>query len=240
MFKLFKAILQKAGQYSALALTAAIQNSGIAALYLGTSTLLAAILTAAYLTYAWDIDSTKVYRAVATLQGSDLSAIRQSERDAAAQISYDAMIAERAKRLREDEFRRDVTQRAASLQLPPEDPKPQPPPPPSAAERIDAYKKRIADDLAQSEAAGLDEQTRLIANMVPDQAKEVIRKLWKDGANKRVVQMLTAMEEKERERILYAMRESNDEELKDLCEILQRIGDGEPMRSVIQKAAEEP
>jgi len=237
---MFKKIGQMAGQYAKFALAAAIQNSGTAALYLGTSTLLAAILLAVLLTFAWKIDSQRAYRALAILQGVELDEIQQAERDEAAKISFQDTLDRRAARLLSDEFRQDITQRALSLQLPPEDPKPELPSPPSAAERIDAYEKRIAADLARSRADGLDEETRLIANMIPDQAKEVIRKLWKDGANKRVIQMLTAMEDRERERILYAMRESNDEELKDLCEILQRIGDGEPMASAIKEAAKEP
>ena len=75
--------------------------------------------------------------------------------------------------------------------------------------------------------------------MPPFQAKEVIRNLWQENPQ-RVLQMLSGMEERSRQRILYAMDESDDEELKDLCEILQRIGDGEPMLSTIERAANEP
>jgi len=146
----------------------------------------------------------------------------------------------RAELNRGDEFRQEITQRATALQLPPADPLPQPPPPPSAADRIDAYVQRVRADQARASSAGLDEQTRILEAGSPEWAKEVIRKLWKDGANQRVLQILMAMEEKSRERILFAMLESNDEELKDLCEIMQKIGDGEPMRSLLEEAAKEP
>jgi hypothetical protein len=48
--------------------------------------------------------------------------------------------------------------------------------------------------------------------------------------------MLLDMEERPRRRILYAMETSEDAELRDLCDILQRIGDGEPMLSMINDA----
>ena len=237
---MFKMILQKVSEYSKMALQAAMQGSGMAALYLCTSTLLAAILLTAYLTYAWNIDKTKWYKALAILQGLEIIDIQKAEQDRIAEMSYEDVLGRRAQRLREEEYNRDVSQPVFSLPLPPEDPKPTPPPPPSEADKISAYEKRVKADLDKAKSAGLDEQTRLIENMDPDQAKEVIRKYWKDGQNRRVLQILMAMEDKPRENILYAMQETNEEELKDLCEILQKIGDGEPMASIIEDAAKEP
>ena len=237
---MFNTLRQKLGQFTKMALTAAMQGSGTAALYLGSSTLLAAMLITAILAYAWDIDRGKWYRALAILRGVELAETQKAVRDRVAEISYEEMIADRAKRLRREEFSREITPRATSFQLPPEDSKPATPPPPSDADRIDAYVQRVNADKAKAQSAGLEEQTRLIENMMPDQAKEVIRRFWKDGAYQRVLQILLAMEDKPREKILFAMRESNDEELKDLCEILQRIGDGDPMTSIIDNAAKEP
>ena len=236
---MFRTILQKANQYSRAALAAAMHASGTAALYLGTSTLLAGVLLATLLTFAWDIDSKRWYRALATLQGIELAEIQQAEREAAAAASFEDTIERRAERLRQDEFAREITGRTSQLQLPPEDPGPPMPPPPSDADRIGAYEQRIRDDRARAQSAGLDEQTRLIENMIPNQAKEVIRRLWRDGSERRVMDILLAMEDRPRERILFAMQETNDDELRDLCEILQRIGDGEPMRSAIDDAARE-
>jgi len=42
------------------------------------------------------------------------------------------------------------------------------------------------------------------------------------------------MEEKKRDEIYAAMQ--GEEELKELCILLQRIGDGEPMRKVLEDA----
>ena len=237
---MIKNILQKAGQLSRVAITAAIQGSGTGALYLGTSTLLAGILLAAYLAYAWNITPTKWYRALAILQGYELAAIQKAEQDRAAEIYYQNVRTYRGERLLDEDYNRDVTQQISSFSLPPKDPEPPPPPPPpSDAERIGAYAKRVADDLAKARTSGLDEETRLLENMDPEQAKEVIRKLWKDGANQRVLTMLLDMADKRRGEILYTMQQENAEELKDLCDILQRIGDGEPMTSIINNASKE-
>ena len=236
---MIKNILQKVNQYSKAVLAAAMQSSGTAMLYLCTSTLLAAILTGAWLTYAWDIDKEKWYHAMAVLRGLEEDEIRQAERERIAELSYEAVREERARRFRENEFQRDVRQQSASFSLPPADPPSLPPPPPSDAERISAYEQRVRADTARSQAAGLADQTDLIENMEPVKAKEVIRRLWKEDPN-RVLQMFSAMEDRRRKDILYAMEETNDEELKDLCEILQRIGDGAPTTSIIENAAREP
>jgi len=238
---MFKKILRTIGQYTKAALQAVAKGSGPVTLYFCTSAFLAAILLTAILTYKWDIDKTKWYRVLAILQGLEIVEIQKAEQDRAAEISYENVLARRAERLRAEEYHQAITQQIATLPPPPEEPKPPPPPPaPSDAERISAYTQRVREDLARATTAGLDEVTRLIGKADPDWAKEVIRKLWKDGANQRVLQMITAMEDRERERILYAMQESNDQELKDLCEILQRIADGEPMTSIINNAAKEP
>ena len=150
-------------------------------------------------------------------------------------------MAERAKRGLTSEYQ-TVRQQIADLPLPPPGEPVAPPPSsvPSSADQISAYLKRVQADLAKARTAGLDEQTRLIENMDPEQAKEVIRKFWKDGQQQRVLTMLLDMTDKRRGEILYTMEQENTEELKDLCEILQKIGDGEPMSSIISQAAEEP
>ena len=239
MFKMFKRILQSALGLSKAAVRVAIQGSGTASLYLCTSTLLAGLLLTAYLTYAWNIDARKWYRALAILQGIEVEETLQAERDRAAEMNFERVLEERAVRLLEHEFQREVRQGAFSLPPPPEEPIPEPPSEPSDGERIGAYERRVQADLAQARSAGLAEQTQLIENMIPDQAKEVIRRLWQENPQ-RVLQILMDMEERSRQRILYAMRESNDAELKDLCEILQRIGDGDPMTSIIDQASQTP
>jgi hypothetical protein len=221
------------------ALNLAVHGSGATALYLCTSVLLAGALLAVYYAHAWDVDKKKLFKALAVLQGLDIAEMQQAAADKIADMSYDEVREWRAKRDLRDDYNREITQQMGSFTLPPEDPKPAPPPPPSDAARIGAYEQRVKTDVAKSKAAGLADETDLIENMPPDDAKEVIRRLWKEAPT-RVLQMLNAMEDRRRKSILYAMETSNDEELKDLCEILQRIGDGAPMTSIIENAAKEP
>ena len=218
-----------------------MQGSGTAALYLCSSTFLAMLLLAAYVSYAWDIDKERWYRALAVLQGIEDDEAQEEVRNRIIDTSYNATLDRRAERGLTDEYQA-VRQQIVDLPLPPPDEPAAPPPPPapSSADRINAYLKRVKDDLAKSQSAGLDDLTDIVGNADPDWAKEVIRKFWKDGQNKRVLQMFAAMEDRERKRILYSFLVEDTEELKDLCEMLQRIADGEPLSSIINNAAEEP
>ena len=236
-----KKILQMVTGLAKTALQTAIQGSGMAALYFCASAFLAALLLIPLLVYAWNIDKERAYRALAVLQGVEATEIQQAERELIAEKGADAMLERRAMRNMERDYFEGVTQSVAALPPPPEPPKPEPPPPvPSDAERISAYDQRVKADVARANSAGLGDLTDIIGNADTDWAKEVIRKFWKDGENKRVLQMFAAMEDRERKKILYAMQQDVTDELKDLCEILLRIGDGEPMTSILNNAAREP
>jgi len=238
---MFKALRQKIGQFTKAALSAALRHSGTAALYLCSSALLAGILVATILSFQWNIDREKWYRALAILQGIELDEIQQAERDAIATISRGDILEQRAIRDREDEYRQEITGRATSFALPPAEPGPPPPPvPPSDAERISAYQQRVNADRASAQSAGFASMTETLSRASPEWAKEVIRRYWKEGQQRLVLDALTALEERPRERILFAMQETDDEELKDLCEILLRIAAGDPMTSIIEGAAREP
>jgi len=236
---MFNTILQKVGQFSKAALSLMVRGSGTAALYLCTSTLLAAILLAGYLIYNYGIDKERTYKAFAILMGHDISDAQKAAIDRIAEMSYDNVLEHRAQRRLDDEFNREVRQPAVMLPLPPEAPQPEPPPPaPSDAEMIGAYQRRIQDDLARARTAGRDEMTRLIEDrgMDLEQAKEVIRKFWKDGFKDLVLMTLLDMADKRRGDILYTFDQNNAEELKDLNEILKDISDGKPMTSIIEDA----
>jgi hypothetical protein len=240
---MFRFNFRKLKRRAKSALAAMLRGSGTGALYLATSTLLAALLLGTYLTYAWDIDKEKWYKAFAALRGDDISEMRQAARDRIAGLSHDDILEHRAMRLLKEDFDRDVRRPTESLPLPPEDPKPDPPPPaPSETERLNAYDKRVEDDLAKYRTAGHDEMTRLIEDqsMDVDQAKEIIRKFWKDGFKDLVLVTLLDMADKRRGDILNAFQTSTPDELKDLNEILKDINDGKPMTDIIKKAANEP
>ena len=235
---MIKRLLQKAVGLSKAALLGAIKGAPMGALYFCATTLLAATLVAAYLAYAWNIDQEKLFRAYAILQGIEIAQIQQAERDAAAEIAFERVLAERARRHRELEFQWGVRDYSAGLPGPPVEPSPEPLEDPEETQRLSEYLRRVEADLARARTEGLAEQTRIIEEADVDQAKEIIRRLWNDGQNRRVLQMLMDMEDRPRQNILYAMQETNEEELRDLVDILQRIGDGEPRASIIREAAD--
>ena len=233
---MFKTILQKAGTYSKIAL----RGSGPATLYFLSSACLAMLGVAALATYAYNIDKERWYKALAVLQGLELVEIQKAAEDRIADMSYEAVLEQRAKRLRKEEYQQAVTQQIAAFPPPPEEPKPESPPPePSDAEKISAYDQRIKRDMDRVRTAGRDELTRLIEdkNMDVEQAKEVIRKFWKDGFKDLVLMTLLDMSDKRRGEILYAFRHDNPEELKDLNEILKDISDGKPMVNIFENAS---
>ncbi|MDR0337806.1 MAG: hypothetical protein LBI18_12020 [Planctomycetaceae bacterium] len=214
-----------------------LKMTGTLALYGCTSMFLAAVILGAYLKYAWQIDHAKWIKMLAVAQGFEIADIHQAVEDRIAAMSYEEVLEHRAKRTREEEFQRESVEKTIAVLSPPpvEAPTPETKPEPQNDSLIKAFEKRLAEEKKKAGEAGLAEETRLLENMEPAQAKEVIRRLLKDGAIQRVLTMLLAMEEKNRGEILYTMQD--EEELKDLCDILQRIGNGEPLTSFIDNAA---
>ncbi|GHT44901.1 hypothetical protein FACS189454_03490 [Planctomycetales bacterium] len=214
----------------------AVQGAGVAALYVGASTCLAAILLGLYLKYAWNIDAAKYYKMLAIAQGVEVEQQQRAAAERVAEIGYENVLERRARRNRETEFQQESILQQIVAEPAPEDPKPEPKPVVDDKTRINAFQKYVDDQKKAAQSEGLAEETRLLENMEPEQAKEVIRKLWKDGAMKRVLEMLLAMEERRRGDILYTMNQEKTDELKDLCDIMQRIGNGEPMAGVLAEA----
>ncbi|MDR2438171.1 MAG: hypothetical protein LBE12_02215 [Planctomycetaceae bacterium] len=214
-----------------------LKITGTLALYGCTSMFLAAVILGAYLKYAWQIDHEKWIKMLAIAQGFEIADIQRAVEDRIAEMSYEEVLEVRAKRTREDEFQRESVAQTIVIAPPPAE---TPVEEKKKAEQKDdslikAFEKRLAEEKKKANDAGIAEETRLLEEMEPEQAKEVIRRLIKDGAMQRVLTMLLAMEEKNRGEILYAMQ--GEEELKDLCDILQRIGNGEPLTSLIDNAA---
>jgi len=214
-----------------------LKGTGTAALYGCTSMFLATVLLGLYLKYAWQIDHEKWVKILAVAQGLELADIQQAVQDRIAEMSFDEVLERRAARTREEEFQRNAIDKQIVITPPPpaEEPKPDEKTAKVDDSREKAFEKKVKDYLDKAREAGLAEETRLLEKMEPEQAKNVIQKLWKDGKVQRVLTMLLAMEDKNRGEILYTMQ--TDEELKDLCDILQRIGNGEPLAAVIEDAA---
>ncbi|GHT35125.1 hypothetical protein FACS189427_03750 [Planctomycetales bacterium] len=217
-------------------LDALLKISGTVALYGCTSTFLAAILLGAYLSYAWNIDKNKRLRLWAIAQGHDIADLQRQIEDKIARMSYDDVLELRAKRLREAEFQNNSSENAVKEIV--------------AADEKDidaklkqfrrqraAFDKYVNDYVAGMKTKGLSEETRLIEEAEPEMAKDIILGIIKEYNDyNRVLTMLLAMDEQKRGAILYAM--SGEEEQKKLVDLLQRIGNGEPLAKVAEDAAD--
>lgn len=211
-----------------------LKITGTAALYGFSSLFLASLILGTYLAYAWNIDKSKRNRMLAIAQGHDLTEIQKAVEQRVAEMSFEDVLELRAKRLREEEFKRDSSEKnVTELMLADE-------------KRIDAkiarleklrkdYDDHVKKSTTDAKAAGLAEQTRIIEAAEPEFAKDIILGIIKDfGDTRRVLEMLLAMEEKNRDEILFAME--GEEELKELVVLLQKIGNGEPLADVLNEA----
>lgn len=211
-----------------------LKISGTIALYGCTSTFLAMLILAGYLSYAWKIDKAKRLRLLAIAQGHDIADLQKRVEDEIARMSYEEVLELRAKRLREEEFKQDGSEKIVTEKLLVDEKQ--------IDEKLrqfrrqrDSFDKHVNDYLAKAKAAGLAEQTRLIEEAEPELAKDIILGILKDYSDyDRVLTMLLAMDERNRGEILYAMQ--GQEEQKKLVELLQRIGNGEPLSKVAEEA----
>ncbi len=213
-----------------------LRISGTMTLYGCTSMFLAMLLLGAYLKYAWKIDNVKWAQMLAIAQGHDLFNIHQQVEDKIAEMSYEEVLQIRAKRMRNEEIK-EILGKPSDTIIADEM---------KISDKIKELKdlragfdKYVNDYLKSTQEAGLAEQTRIIEGAEPEFAKKIILGLIKDhGATPRVLTMLLAMDEKKRSDILYTMQD--EPELKELCTLLQRIGNGEPLSKVAEDAAKTP
>jgi hypothetical protein len=104
--------------------------------------------------------------------------------------------------------------------------------------REKAFQKRINDYLASTKSAGIDEEREIIEGADPDVAKNMLLGILRDFEDwDRVLTMMQDMNPRKKREILYAME--GEDEQKKLVEILQKIGNGEPLAPEIKKAADE-
>ena len=209
-----------------------LKITGTVALYGCTSLFLASLLLGAYLKYAWQIDDVRWAQLVALAQGHDIFGLNEKVEQRIAEMSFEEVLQIRAKRLREEEFAGQIGQPPETL--------------PADVAKVNAILKEIQDSrtafdkyvkdyLDSTKETGIVEETRLIEEAKPEMAKDIILGLIKDhGAVERVLIMLLRMDDQRRGEILYRMKK--EEELKELCNLLQRIGNGEPLAKVIEDA----
>ncbi|MDR0870705.1 MAG: hypothetical protein LBN39_07930 [Planctomycetaceae bacterium] len=214
-----------------------LKISGTAALYFCAGMFLATLILAAVLSYSWNIDKAKRLKMLAIAQGLEIADIQQAVTDRIAQMTYEQILEERAKRLRNQEFQKESSEETVTKSLIADEKKID-----AKLKQIGAKEKafdqKIKDYQKKASAKGIVEETRLIEEAEPEQGKDIILGIIKDfGDYERVLTMLLAMDEKRRGEILYAM--TVEEEKKKLVELLQKIGNGEPLSKVAQEAAKE-
>lgn len=211
-----------------------LKAAGLFGVYFCASMFLAMLIVGTYIKFAWGIDKNKWNMAVATLQGYDTLAIKQAIKERIQEMSYDEVLKIRAERLRKEEATENIDTSvvtvAASLDERRIDEKLL-----AIEQRKKDFDESLKKQLDKAKSEGMMEFTRSIEAMEAEAAKDVILRLIKDhAATERVLIALLAMEEKKRDEIYAAMQ--GEEELKELCILLQRIGDGEPMRKVLEDA----
>ncbi len=213
-----------------------LKITGTLALYGCASMFLATLLLGAYLMYAWNIDKNKRIMLLALAQGLDVAAVQQAVEDRIAEMSYDQVLELRAKRLREEEAKGVSSERPVNELLLADGQKVNAELQKIRSER-EAFERYVKDWQERNRAAGLAEETRLLEEAEPEWARDRILELLRDqGATERVLTMLMAMDEANRSAILYSMQ--GGPEQKELVDLLQRIGNGEPMAQVLEDAAE--
>jgi len=206
---------------------------GIGTLYFAASMFFAQTLLFAYLAFAWKIDRDRLSQIVATAQGYDLYKMQEETRkeqiDRIQQLTYDAVLSERANRGIQSDMetaRSGVLQDSILAQVRQfEDRKKQ------FEEVVRNFEKRLADVEKERKSAGFTELVANLSERKPDLAKKDIMKMIDDKREDQVVNILKAMEETPRKKLLNTLKE--DEEIDKLADIFRRIVDGEPEAKII-------
>ncbi|MDR2172331.1 MAG: hypothetical protein LBP59_19475 [Planctomycetaceae bacterium] len=215
-----------------------LKIAGNVLLYGSVSTFMAMVLLWICLSYSWNIDKSKRIKMIAIAQGHDIAAFQREIEDRIGSMTYAEILERRAKWLQENELpsnsssnenlnqilAKDMDEINSKLAL--------------IEKREKAFQKRIDDYLASTKTAGLNEERDIIERAEPDIAKNVLLGIIRDfGDWNRVLIMLRDMNPVKKREILYSME--GEEEQKKLVEMLQKIGNGEPLVNEIEKATQE-
>lgn len=201
---------------------------GPVVLYLAATFFFAQLLLAAYLFYAWKINEDKLSQMVAIAQGIDLfqteEKVRETFEEKAGSIFQEEIIKRRSERDRDLEFEKLVIDDNIDQIL-------------SEARWLKKekqeiswlyrnFEKRLDDIQAKAENEGFIELTQMLETIDPALAKRYLLDMIEKSEEDRVVQLIKAMEQRRRAKIIDEMRE--DDEIEDMAEIFQRIADGDP------------
>jgi len=197
--------------------------------YFGLATLIAQAAVFAYLGIAYGVDRDKALQIFAVLQDVDLlemrrEAEREREQVSPEQVSYQQIMEARARnvfylQLREDALQNglgqlDYEQRRLAGQK-------------KEFDLVRAtFQKQLLDMQEGAIAAGMENLRLKLESIKPLEAKNQIAEMLKDGRLDQVVVLLADMPSIKSAKIMSEFK--TDAEIKQLYEILQRIGEGYP------------
>ena len=212
---------------------------GIGTLYFAASMFFAQTLLFTYFMFAWGIDRDRMNQIVATAQGYDLYKMQEETRreqiDRIQQMTYDAVLSERANRGTQSDMetaRSGVLQDSVLAEIRQfEDQKRR------FQEIVRNFEKRLADVEKERASAGFTELVTKLSERKPDLAKKDIMKMIDDKREDQVVNILKAMEEGPRKKLLNTLQD--DDEIDKLADIFRRIVDGEPEKQMISDTRDE-
>jgi len=202
-------------------------------------TMIAAIVMVGVIWMKWDINEHKLEQIVAIAQGYDLAAMREEAEllDQVAppeQPSFDQVIERRVMRdrdieLREqaltqalDEFRHKQRKQDEELRR--------------FSQLREAFEEQLAQINEASVSAGMQENTIMLQNMKPAQAKDQLVQMYDNGEIDAVVRLVAGMNPSKRKRITGEFK--TDEEEEKLGEILRRIREGYPSATLAVQTKE--
>ncbi|MDR2344976.1 MAG: hypothetical protein LBE18_02830 [Planctomycetaceae bacterium] len=214
-----------------------LNTTGTVLLYGSTSTFLAMLLLWICLSYSWNIDKSKRIKMIAIAQGHDIAAFQREIENRIGTMTYAEILEKRAKWLQENELQGNSSSNENLNQLLSKDMEEINRKLALIEKREKAFKKHIDDYIASTKTAGLDEERDIIERAEPDVAKNILLGIIRDfGDWNRVLTMMKDMNPQKKREILYAME--GEEEQKKLVELLQKIGNNEPIIQEIEKAAQ--
>ena len=214
-----------------------LRISGLASLYLFASLFLALIILLVYLKFAWGIDKSKWTRMLAIAQGYDVllaqAELNKAVEERLAKLTSEEVLAIRAQRLREEEFKEDkrnqgfdhVLSEGREIESKLDDLK----------KRIAAFEKHLKDVDEKARDEGITQETAMLEKLTPQLGKRAVMKILKEsGGLERIIMILKIMEVNARRKILNEMKE--EDELTELVKILQKVGDGDPVAKLVKEA----
>jgi len=206
------------------------------AVYFCVATLISQVFIAAYIWFAWGMDSSRLPRVVAVARGIDLVAAdqeidKQAEKVGPEQVSYEQILEVRAVdvrylELREEALANGLAQLGFEQRKLGEEGK-------RFAQQRKTFDTQLASLNTGAKAQGLDENRRTLETIKPKQAKEQLMLMLDKDELDKVVVLLAGMSDSKRAKIAGEFKTA--EEAEKLSDILKRIREGVPLTEIAEQ-----